>query len=76
LAFATSTTLLSEWRSFGWSHLGHNNCLAVLVKEMQSASADGSWGIGYCQWWNHSLDPPWGSHGCWAPLRHRKAYEM
>jgi hypothetical protein len=25
-------------------------------------SADGSWGIGYCRWWNCSLDPPWGYH--------------
>jgi hypothetical protein len=20
------------------------------------------WGIGYCWWWNRSLDPPWGYH--------------
>ncbi len=25
-------------------------------------SADGFWGISCCQWWNHSLDPPWGYH--------------
>jgi hypothetical protein len=25
-------------------------------------SADGSWGIGYCLWWSHSWDPPWGYH--------------
>jgi hypothetical protein len=31
----TSTTLLSERRSFRWSHLGHNNCLAVLVEKVQ-----------------------------------------
>jgi hypothetical protein len=32
----TSTTLLSKRGSFRWSRLGHNNCLAVLVEEVQS----------------------------------------
>jgi hypothetical protein len=27
-----------------------------------AVSADGSWGISCCQWWNHSLDPPWDYH--------------
>jgi hypothetical protein len=48
-------------------------------------SADGSWGISYCWWWNHSLDPPWGYHvglcsdvgrrmRCTAPQHCRKAW--